>query len=116
MSDRQIAATVRFGRKVTLWPVDQDPISGYVAGLDRYTFFVLVPNNAQDPNPEQPVLRKYLVHKSGTLIELHDESTLDAEPEAIRDALRKIIMPFRTKIMDDFYPDVQRHGGRGAID
>lgn len=113
MSDKQIAASVRFGRKVTFWPLDLDPITGYVAGMDRYTYFVLVPNPDHEPHSNVQVLRKYLVHKSGTLIELHDESSIDLEDEPFREELRKIVVPFRTKVMDDFFPDVPRHGSRG---
>ena len=108
MSDRQIAATVRFGRLVTFWPVDHNALTGYLAGMDRYSYFVLVPGREGD----DPPVRKFLVHKSGTLIELHDESALDGESEEVRQILRQIITPFRTKIMEDYYPDVQRHMGR----
>jgi len=112
MSDRQIAATVRFGRKVTLVPIDHDEMTGYVAGVDRYMIFLLVPQDEDEDEGEwlsdSPVA-KWLVHKSGTLILLHDESTLDREPEEIRDLLRKIIVPFRDKVMDEYYPDVPRH-------
>lgn len=101
MSDRQIAATVRFGRKITIWPVDQDEVTGYVAGVDRFNYFLLV------PDAEQPlVVHKFLVHKAGALIELHDSSTLDREPEELRDQLRRIIVPFRVKIMETYFPEV----------
>jgi hypothetical protein len=121
MSDRQIAATVRFGRKITCYVdmYDHDPITGYVGGMDRYTYFVLVPNpdhDRHDPDTDEPVLRKYLVHKGGTLIELHDESTLDAEPEPFRTELKKIITKFRTKVMDEYFPDVKQHSPRGFND
>ena len=111
MSDRQIAATVRFGRLQSPFLAGRATlaeITGYLAGMDRYSYFVLVPGRGGD----DPPMRKFLVHKSGTLIELHDESALDNEVEEIRQELRKIITPFRTKIMEDYYPDVQRHTGR----
>lgn len=104
MSDRQIAYSVRFGRKVTFWIVEHDEICGYVAGMDKFNYFVLVPGD----DPLLPV-EKFLVHKGSTpLIELHPDTTYDSEPDAIRDQLRKIISPFRNVIMSNFFPDVLR--------
>lgn len=100
MTSKQIAASVRFGRRVTFYVLDYDPVTGYVAGMDKFNYFVLVPSNP---------IEKKLIHKGNSpLIDLHDESTLDDEPEPVRTELRKIISKFRNKIMTEFYPDVPR--------
>lgn len=111
MSDRQIAACVRFGRKITCWILDHDEIEGYVGGMDKFNYLILVPNYAaMDDLTQGPLVEKYLVHKGSTpLIELHDSPTLDEEPRQIRDELMPIVRPFRNRVMAEFYPEVPRN-------
>lgn len=100
MTDRQIAASVFFGRKITLWPLDQDSVHGYVAGMDRFNIFMLVPR-------DDGTIEQYIVHKGSTpLIELHMEKTVDTEPQPLRRELKKIIFPFRRRIVIQFYPNM----------
>lgn len=109
MTDRQIAASVRFGRRITATLSDfEEPISGYIAGMDRYNYLVLVPHSDGH-------IEKLLVHKgNAALIELHDESTI--EHEDLRDDLLAIVRPFRRAVMSQFWPDVAARSGDTSPD
>lgn len=102
-ADKQIAGSVRFGRKVTFYPLDMDAVTGYVGGFDRYTYFVLVPNLKALDDPNEPLLIKWLIHKASTHIQLHDESTFDKEPEEIRYELKEILHSFKMRIIDEYF-------------
>ncbi len=57
--------------------------------MDRYSYLVAF--------VDEGVLRKALIHKgSCPVIELHEESTLDDEPQEVRDSLLQAIGPFRS--------------------
>lgn len=106
MSEKQIAASVRFGRKVTFCPFDNEPVTGYVGGWDRYNYFVLVPDDHRANGSLQ--VGKYLVHKSVPVIRLHDESTFDREPPDVLEELKNIMAKFKTYVQDSYYPERSR--------
>lgn len=84
--DRQIIQSVRHGRRCTFRPIDNDEITGYIAGIERFHYFVL--------SVEGGVVRQHLIHKSCPVIELHAGSTFELETEDIRAALTKIMGRF----------------------
>lgn len=87
-SVREIAQTVRYGRKVTFLVFDGDPIEGYVAGMDEDYFYVLA------PNADGKGFRRWYINRAGNpAFELHAESTYGNEPQ--REAMDVIIAPFR---------------------
>lgn len=101
VTDRQLAASVRFGRKITISSpeIDDSPLTGYVAGFDDETIFLAIPQY------EDLSLRKILVHRDAyTTIELPDESTMKAEPYGIRTQLDQMITKFRERILEDYFP------------
>jgi hypothetical protein len=106
MTTRQIAATVRWGRKITFCPLDQDRITGYVAGIDREMLLVLVPRYNREHDYE-PVVDKYLIHRGSTpVMELHDDNALEREEEPFGSEIRNIVAKFRKRIMTEFYAGV----------
>ncbi len=102
VTNRQLAASVRFGRRITISSPDLDegePLSGYVAGFDDETIFLAVP---QDNNQ----LRKLLIHRDGySHIELPDISTMKTETEIVRQQLTSLLGKFRDRIIAGYFPD-----------
>jgi hypothetical protein len=89
-TDRQIYWSVRHGRRCTFRVLDAEPVTGYVAGADRYNYFVVWDQDGR--------IRRALVHKgSVSVIELHEESALEGEPQ--RELLVSVIGPFRKWVM-----------------
>ena len=101
VSMRQLAASVRFGRKVTITApeFDKEPITGYISGWDDEFIFVAV------PAPLTPKkLRKRLVHRDAISgIDLHDDSTMSAEKPDVRAALEQIIGRFREIVIENYF-------------
>lgn len=86
MSVKQLAQTVRYGRRVTFLIFDGDPITGYLAGMDAKYFLVL--------SPGHDGFERWVVSRAGNpAFRLHDEVTYDTEPQ--RSAMEAIIGPFR---------------------
>lgn len=93
MSQKQIAQAVVYGRKITFWPLDGEPIIGYVCGWDDDYYSIV------EPHPEGG-FKHQLIHKAGTpVIELHREQTYDDEEEDVREQMERIVHPFRRWIM-----------------
>lgn len=99
---RQLAHQVAQGRKTSFWsPMEEDPITGYVAGWDspeigvQANFFVVVPTDKKDD--EGYIIDQYLIPQAGTRIRLHPHSELDDEP-AYED-MEKIISKFRNYVI-----------------
>jgi hypothetical protein len=86
MSVKQLAQTVRYGRRVTFHIFDGDDVTGYLAGMDDSYFLVL--------SPHHNGIRRMIINRSGNpAIELHDAMTY--EDEEHRAAMEDIIGPFR---------------------
>src|SRR5664279_3700551 len=87
VTDRQLAASVRLGRKITVTNPNLSavPLTGYVSGWDEKSIFLAVPC-------EDGTIRKLLVNRDFIAgIELHDASTMATEPPAIRPKLNDLI-------------------------
>lgn len=86
MSVKQLAQTVRYGRKVTFLVFDGDPITGYLGGMEDEYFLVL--------SPTEDGFEKWVLNRSGNpAFRLHTTATYEKEPQ--REAMEEIIGPFR---------------------
>jgi hypothetical protein len=86
MHIKQLAQTVRYGRKVTFHVFDGDPVTGYLAGMDREYFLVL--------EPHHDGFKRWGIRRDGNpAFLLHGEQTYDSEAQ--KDALEEVIGPFR---------------------
>lgn len=86
MHEKQLAQTVKYGRKVTFQLFDGDPVTGYLAGMDDRYFLMLVPG--------KDGFRKVCVAYSGSpSFELHADNSYADEPHYA--AMEEIIGPFR---------------------
>jgi hypothetical protein len=95
MRARQLASTVRQGRKICFFILDEDPIEGYLAGWDDDTYFVVYPYNKNE-------VCKELLPKSSILkIFLFDTSTF--REEALYEEMNKIVRPFRDMINATYF-------------
>lgn len=81
MSAKALARTVCEGRMITAVTPARE-VTGYLCGMDDFTWMII-----------RSDCSRVLVHKSGTVIELSDKPTYDAEAE--KSALEKVIAPFR---------------------
>jgi hypothetical protein len=84
VSTKQLAYTVRDGRKVTFY-LEGRVLSGYLAGMDGYHWLLITPE-----------LKIFLIHKSCAFVDL---GTLDEEPslstEKNKDEIERLVLPFR---------------------
>jgi hypothetical protein len=86
MSVKQLAQTVRYGRKITFLVFDGDPITGYLGGMDEEYFYVL--------SPIHEGFERWVINRAGNpAFMLHAEATYDGEPQ--REAMEEIIGRFR---------------------
>jgi hypothetical protein len=90
----QVGASVKNGRKVTFDIFDADSVTGYVAGWDDTSWFVL------EPTPTG--VKKRIVNKNcNPLITLHDEPTYGDED--LYEEMERIIRPFRLRVLEDVF-------------
>lgn len=92
MSDKQFAAQVAYGRKITFEMLYDASLTGYLAGIDAEYFLVLVP---VDGGITSHLLRREASHRQV----LHSQSTL--ESEECFPALENIIGPFRKWVREN---------------
>lgn len=98
MRARQLASTVRQGRKIMFFILDEDPIDAYLAGWDSDTYFVVYPYTTSDG----PKVMKELIPKQNVLkIFLFDESSF--REESLYDDMNKIVRPFRDMINAEYF-------------
>lgn len=94
MSIKQLAQTVRYGRKVTFLVFDGEPIIGYLGGMDTEYLYVL--------SPTADSFQRWVISRSGSpAFELHEQSTYDDEPH--RAEMENIVGPFRTWIVNRIF-------------
>lgn len=89
LSDKQLARTVVLGQKVTFVVAAQEPVVGYVFGVDDYHWAVVTPEGETT-----------LVHKSTPLVHIASSSTYDDEPR--REELEAMVAPFRRVVARRF--------------
>lgn len=96
-TEKQILWAVKYGRKCTFNVFDFGSITGYVAGMDRYNYFVVWIDDDR--------IRQALIHKGSTpVVELHADATLDTEEtDLLRQKLLDIISPFRGHVLKQYF-------------
>lgn len=87
---QQLARAVRSGQRVTAYLSNQEAVTGYLAGIDDTTWFIL------DPDPQAERVRRWLIPRQGRVLEIHGKPTYGAEPERFRREMEKIIVHLRT--------------------
>jgi hypothetical protein len=110
MTERQLYAAVKMGRRVTVQVFDGDDISGYLAGIDSERFFVLQPCPGG--------FRRRFISRSGAgtpAFEIHEAiEGFRLEDESCREDMEAIISPFRNWIVANMSqrPEAQPRNGR----
>lgn len=107
MVDKQLWQALKNGQMITFLIFDGDPVTGYLAGMDDETYFVLQPRGTE-------FFKKIIIQKHGTpQLEIHQDSTYH---EAIPyfDEMEKIIAPFRTYVLHNHLGQQNRNGSRYA--
>jgi hypothetical protein len=103
MTDRQLAAAVRYGRRVTCYcPELDDDVIGYVMGFDAKNILVAVP--PAEGNEIETVIRNrdYIAG-----IDIDDKTLMSKE--RLAEDLERMIVNFRRWVMNEFFPNhVQR--------
>ncbi len=102
MNQRQLAQTVRYGRKITFLIAGGTEITGYLAGMDPDYFYVLA--------PEHEAFSRWVVNRSGNpAFRMHERSTYEQEPQHAE--MDKIIGPFRSAMTNQV---IRRGNGNTA--
>lgn len=94
MSTKQLAYSVLHGKKVTATCTTGQTESGYLAGMDDYHWFVLVPDGSN--------VRQVLVHKTAPHVEISTAPTYDDEDGDLLRVMEPIIRPFRDKLSERY--------------
>jgi hypothetical protein len=92
MTEKQLGNAVLRGRKITFARTGEQPITGYLGGLDSESFLVLV--------PELDGIRNHLLSRSASSWqELHQAATLVTE--TYHEQLELILEPFRKWVQEE---------------
>ena len=98
MRARQLASSVRQGRKLTFIILDENPVEGYLAGWDADTYFVIYTNLSS------PTVQKTLIPKQSILrIILHDERTFREDDEQVNRVMDPLVKKFRDYINNTYF-------------
>lgn len=98
MRAKQLASSVRQGRKLTFLILDEYPIEGYLAGWDDDTYFVVYEYEGE--------VFKTLIPKSNILrITLSDKGTF--REEKLYEKMNEVVRPFRTKINNTYFQSAE---------
>lgn len=94
MRGKQLVASIRQGRRINIQILDEDQVSGYLAGWDADTYLLL------EPIPDG--FNKLLIPKNNILfIQLLDERTFREEAQHLQ--MEPIVKPFR-ELLNKHYP------------
>lgn len=98
MTLRQLYQTVKSGQQVTFSVFDDDPVTGYLAGIDDEHYFVLEPVHGKNE------FHKKIIRKACCpVFKLHSGTSYRHEPEELRDIMDPIIVPFKSWVLMQFY-------------
>lgn len=90
MLQRQLAHSVKHGRRITMHVFDGDPVTGYLAGWDDDGYLIL------EPRPHG--YHQFYIRKVGNPhIEFHTEHSYQEEPD--REKMDRIVGPFRSVVL-----------------
>lgn len=102
MSLKQLGRTVLDGRKVTWYVLGVGDITGYLAGIDDDSWFVLEPTEKTEKKVRRRIIQKGLC----PALEIHDHRTYDEEP--LREEMERQISRFRTYLKNQVFHDRNR--------
>lgn len=88
---RQLAETVKHGRRVTFQVRSAESVTGYLAGIDETHFFVLAPEGER-------VRLLFVTRDASPVFEVHPESTYQDEEQ--HPYMERIIGKFRSAIIN----------------
>jgi hypothetical protein len=92
MVDKQLWQALKNGQLITFLIFDGEPVTGYLAGMDDETYFVLEPRKNQ-------LFKKVIIQKHGTpQFEIHPDQTYN-EGIPYYEEMERIIAPFRTYVL-----------------
>lgn len=96
MSTKQLAHTVKEGRKVVFHFPYEERIEGYLCGIDDYHWMIITPEG-----------QVHLVHKgSVAVIDLPFEKSYESEEKL--ETLEGVVGPFRAWVEKEFYSRAPR--------
>lgn len=104
MTNRQLAAAVRFGRLVTFETpeLSEKEVTGYIMGWDDINIRMSV----CEFDDEGDYIRNKLIGRDFIAgIEIARESTLSKEP--LKGELEGMVKKFRTRIVHQYFPDAR---------
>jgi hypothetical protein len=105
MVDKQLWQALKNGQLITFLIFDGDPVTGYLAGMDDETYFVLEPRKNE-------FFKKIFIKKYGNpMFEIHAEHSY-TEDIPYFDEMEKIIAPFRTYVLHNHLGQQNRNGSR----
>lgn len=90
MSTKQMARTVMDGKMVTVQDGKTEPITGYLAGMDDFNWFIVEPSGAQ-----------HIIHKAGLRITIYREPSYTGETNKAH--LEVLIAPFRRYVERTYF-------------
>lgn len=98
---RQLVRAAIEGQKISLLSADQERVvSGYVAGIDDSSLFVLAPDS------ETNLVRQFLLERApGQLFEIHAERTYNEEP--LRERMHPLMHRFRAWVRANVFAGQQ---------
>jgi hypothetical protein len=103
MVDKQLWQALKNGQLITFLIFDGDPVTGYLAGMDDETYFVLQPR-------ESHYFKKIFIQKHGNpMFEIHPENSYTEELPYF-DEMERIIAPFRTYVLHNHLGQQNRNG------
>jgi hypothetical protein len=92
---KQLASTVRQGRKITVSILDEEQQEGYLAGMDAQSIFLLVPTLTGSH-------QKLLIPRTAILfVHIQDERTFMEESDY--DEMSKVARPFKDYINKTYF-------------
>lgn len=92
MVDKQLWQALKNGQLITFLIFDGEPVTGYLAGMDDDTYFVLEPRGTS-------YFKKIFIKKHGNpMFEIHQENSY-TEDIPYFDDMERIIAPYRTFVL-----------------
>jgi hypothetical protein len=107
MVDKQLWQALKNGQLITFLIFDGEPVTGYLAGMDDETYFVLQPRKNE-------LFKKVIIQKHGTpQFEIHPDQTYN-EDLPYFDEMERIIAPFRTYVLHNHLGQQNKNSSRYA--
>jgi hypothetical protein len=104
MRTKQLASTVRQGRKITIQVLDEYPFGGYLCGWDEDTYFVIIPSAPSLTGGRQnPPVKRLVPKNSIQFIDIADERSFQEEESY--EQMVGTVQPFKDWINNTYFND-----------